>query len=475
MRILFILKQVDNDHLGILHLSSVLKSGGHEVELIIGAAQDPTEVAARWRPDIVAYSVFTGSQHYYLDLNRRIRARQKVFSVFGGPHPTFFPELIQEDGVDGICIGEGEGAFLELANALQSGQPVTGIANWWIKENGVIHENAPGHLVEDLDSLPFPDRALLYERYAPSRYNPLKPFITGRGCPYNCTYCFNHSFAKLYRGKGRMVRQRSVDNVLAEMSWVLEAYPFQLALFMDDTFIVSREWVAEFAEKYPRVIGKPFWCQVRANLVNDGIVRLLKQAGCVSVSMGVEAGNDDLRNRVLNRNMSKETIIRACQLLGAQGIAVMTTNMLGLPGGSLAADLETLELNRACKPAYASALLFQPYPRTALGEYAQREHLMEGTFDDISFSATAHSVLRFSDAREKRQIENLQKLFAVGVEWPFLLPLIRLLLKLPSNRLYWLIYKLWKGYALKNRLHPHRLSTREFLRSLTHFLQIDAD
>ena len=135
MRVLFVEKQIDYEPLGLLYLSSVLRQAGHEVRLAIAADEDPVAVARAWQPDVVGYSVYTGSQTYYRDLNLRIKeAVPDVVSVFGGPHPTYFPEYVEEPGVDAVCIGEGEGAMLDLVEALEAGRPLTGIENWWFKD-----------------------------------------------------------------------------------------------------------------------------------------------------------------------------------------------------------------------------------------------------------------------------------------------------------------------------------------------------
>jgi anaerobic magnesium-protoporphyrin IX monomethyl ester cyclase len=472
MRVLFILKQVDYEPQGILHLSSVLKGAGHDVRLCVVSQEDPMEVVEEFEPGIVGYSITTGSQRYYLELNRHIKERFDVFSVFGGPHPTFFPEMIEEQGVEGICIGEGEGAMLDLAAVLENGSLEPNIQNWWFKLNGEVVRNPVRSYLEDLDTLPFPDRELVYSQHRPTRNSKIKHFFSGRGCPYDCTYCFNHALFDIYKGLGRRVRKRSVDVVLAEISDVREKYPLAFVVFLDDTFIFRKDWMAEFAEKYPDHVGLPFFCNVRANLVTEQLVEQLRHAGCVSVGMGIEAGNDRIRNEVLQRNMSKEQIVRACELLRGSGINVMSTNMVGLPTGGLEDDLETLRLNILCRPAFANAFIFQPYPRTQLGELARREGLMEGTFDDISVSAWDSSVLRFP-AGEKRQIENLQKLFAITVERPWLMPLVRRLVKLPRNRLFWLVHKLWKGYTIARRIHPVRLSPREYVESIRHFMKLE--
>ena len=474
MRILFIEKQIDYEPLGLLYLSAVLRGAGHEVRLAVAAEENPVAVAQAWQPAIVGYSVYTGSQTYYRDLNLRLKAAlPDIVSVFGGPHPTYFPEFIEEPGVDAVCVGEGEDAMRELVAAVEAGRPLRGIANWWFKDGDRIERNAPRPLENDLDRLPFPDRELLYGRDAFTRQSGIKHFITSRGCPYDCTYCFNHALAALYRGKGKRLRQMSVDRVIEEVRGVQERYPLQFVVFLDDLFIVYVDWLRELAEKFPRAVGLPFFCNVRANLLTAEKVDLLRRAGCVSVGMGLETGNPELRNRVLNRNLSDAQIIEAARLLRESGIALLTTNMLGLPGGSLDLDFETLALNHACKPAYANAFLYQPYPRTQLGEYAREHGYVEGSLDDIDPSAWERSVLRFSSAAEKRQIENFNKLFALAVEWPRLTGLVRRLIKLPPNPFFRLAYKLWKGYAIKNRIHPYRPSFREFVQTVRRFMTFD--
>ena len=244
-----------------------MKQAGHEVSLVVAQHEDPIAVAAGWQPGIVGYSVMTGSQRAYLELNRRIRQVAPAFSVFGGPHPTFFPELIEEEGVDGICIGEGEGAMVDLANALSNGGLDPAIPNWHFKLDGEVIRNPVRPAIVNLDDLPLPDRDLLYSRDPLSRKNKIKHFITSRGCPYNCTYCFNHALFEIYGAKATRFRQRSVDNVIEEVNAVRARYPLEFVVFVDDTFVVSREWLAEFAEKFSREVGLPFFCNTRANLV----------------------------------------------------------------------------------------------------------------------------------------------------------------------------------------------------------------
>ena len=472
MHVLFIIKEIDNEPHGILRVSAALKQAGHKADMVVATEEDPVEAALRIEPDVVAFSVYTGTQRYYLDVNRRIKAQMDAFSIMGGPHPTFFPELVEEEGVDGICIGEGEHATVDLMNALEKGKPIENVPNWWIKSNGQIHRNRLSPLVENLDELPFPDRELLYQAHPLSRERKLKPFITGRGCPYNCSFCFNESYSNLYAGKGRRTRRRSVDNVIREIKEVRERYPLRFVMFLDDTFIINKKWLKEFAARYKAEIGLPFWCQVRPNLVTEEKTALFKDMGCVSVSFGLETGNDRLRYQVLNRHITNEQILKACRILRKYGIRYSTNNMLGLPTGGLEADLETLDLNIECRPDYANVFLYQPYPKTPLGEMAFNNGLMTGTFDDLSGSVSEDTIIKFSSETEKRQIENLQKLLSITVEFPFLRPLVLRVIKWSPNRLFWFIYKSWKGYAISRRIYPHKLTPREWLSALVQFMRI---
>ncbi|NLE75487.1 MAG: B12-binding domain-containing radical SAM protein [Chloroflexi bacterium] len=473
MHLLFIVREIDNEPQGILLISSVVKQAGHRTSLVVATEEDPLASARRLRPDVVAYTVYTGTQNAYLEINRQIKAELPVVSIFGGPHPTFFPEMIQRDGVDAICIGEGEYATLDLLNALEAGQSIAHLPNWHVRVGDQVYRNPlrPLLTADELDALPFPDRKLLYDAHPASARTRIRPIITGRGCPYNCSFCFNQAFAELY-DTAKRTRQRSVGRVMEEVQTLRAQHGLDFVLFMDDTFIVNPKWLREFSAQYRAQVGLPFWCQVRADLVNDEKVRLLRDAGCVSVSFGIESGDDRLRNEILDRHMSREEILSAAQRLRDAGIAFSTNNMLGLPSGSLETDLETLRLNIQCRPAYANVFLYQPYPKTRLGEMALREGYMEGTFDDLSGSVSDSTVIRFSSEKEKRQIENLQKLFALNVEVPWLSGLVRRLVSLPRNRAFWFIYKLWKGYALNRRMFPMRMRPAEYVRAAWQYMRI---
>jgi len=266
LRILFVAQELSYEPQGLMSMSAVLKRAGHDVALTVADLEDPVQYAVGYRPDVLGYSVMTGSQRGYFELNRRVRAaldplytaqgRRPVFAAFGGPHATFFPEMIGEPGVDGVCIGEGEAAIVDLADALQaqktgfSEKPVFSpdIKNWWFKRNGEIVKNPPRPLIRDLGSLPQPDRALIYDKHPILARSGIKRFISSRGCPYDCSYCFNSAYYEIYRGE-RRGHQRPVDDVIAEVNAVASRWPLHQVVFVDDLFILRNDWLEELAEK----------------------------------------------------------------------------------------------------------------------------------------------------------------------------------------------------------------------------------
>lgn len=469
MKILFIIKSTGlYERLGIMHIASMLKQHHHQVKILKteGLSQERIEaLIARFSPQVLAFSTMTGEHNYYLNLNKKIKERFDLFSVFGGPHPTFFPEMIEKEGVDAVCIGEGEYAVLEIIYGLEEREYIDNIQNFWIKINGEIIKNPVRPLIENLDELPFPDREFMYENDNNLRNHKNKMFFAGRGCPYRCTYCFNHQYNLIYRDKGEILRRRSVDNLIEEIVKVKEKYPLEFVHFGDDIFYLDDiQWLKEFSEKYQSKVGLPFMCHFRANLVEENIISLLKKAGCYSGWIGVECGDEEVSNVILKRGLSNSKIIRACQILKKYGIKYGTQNMLGYPvENSLEVDLKTLDLNFKCQPDFSWSSILFPYPKTDIWNYSLEKGYFNGNFDHAPETNKSVSVLNFHNMKEKKAIERLHKLFGIIVEFKLLRPLVGLLIRLPLTKLYFLLFYLWYGYCLRFRLEKTRKRPSDLL------------
>lgn len=443
MKIIFIYKYEYLEPQGIMYLSSFLKKHRHDCHFIdLKFEKGFKKEIKRITPDVIAYSITTGRHKFYQQLNQELKKEFKFFSLFGGPHCTFFPEFIYEEGVDAICRGEGEFPFLELVDSFEKEKDITKIKNLWLKINGKVYKNEVRDLIGDLDILPFPDRALLnrYKRYEKMH---IRFVMSGRGCPYQCTYCFNHSYNRLYQNKGKIIRKRSIGSVIQELNFIKKEYRPRKFQFMDDTFNLDYKWVLDFCDVYKKEINLPFIVILRANLVKEEMVKALKNAGCYTVVTGVESGNEYIRNKILKRGISEKEIILASNLFNKYGLKTILQNMVGLPDETLGMAFQTLALNIKCKPTYSWVSIFQPYPKTELCEYSKEKGYFNGDIDSFKESYFYKSEMRIKDIK---RMERLHHLFSLCVAFPVLTPLMKILIKLPLDNFYlflWNLHRAW--------------------------------
>ncbi len=292
------------EQFGIMTLAAVAKAKGHTVALAVGSDSHILRKANEFKPDLVGFSVLTGYQKRYLHLGQALKQNitPKPLILFGGPHATFFPQVVMEDGVDIACRGEGEGVLLDILDAVDSGKDFEGIKNTAVKQNGAF-KSFPMRPLVDLDEIPFPDREI-YIDY-PIIYNSnFVTFIASRGCPFDCSFCFNKDMVNLVKGLGQWVRFRSIDNLLEEIDIVTHKKKVRYIDFHDDTLILKRKWLFEFLDAYAKRFSIPFTCNVRADLIYFEIANALKTAGCVRVSFGVECGDEKLRNLLLKKSLT---------------------------------------------------------------------------------------------------------------------------------------------------------------------------
>lgn len=164
--VLFI-QDIEYDYLGVMYISAVIKSKGHHCDLLIEHNQNKIiSYIEKNIFNIFAFSITSGTHLWALMVASKLKsAFPEIPIIFGGAHPTYFPEVIYEEPVDIICRGEGEFAMLDLMDALDSNLNYSDIPNLWVKYKNEINKNENRNLIEDLDSLPFPDRELYYDRY----------------------------------------------------------------------------------------------------------------------------------------------------------------------------------------------------------------------------------------------------------------------------------------------------------------------
>jgi radical SAM superfamily enzyme YgiQ (UPF0313 family) len=439
MRILF-LQQVAFEYVGVMCLSAYVKSKGHECDILIESEEGKSfwPKALAYKPDAIAFSAMTGFHSHYLKVAEEAKKRMKVPVIFGGPHPTFFPEMVEHPAVDAVCRGEGEEALVDFLNALQDGGDFSHIPNLWVKKDDAVLRNEVRCGENELDNYPPADREIYY-KYRYLREYPAKPFITGRGCPYLCTFCFNRDFNQMYKGKMKVLRRISPEKVIEEIRDCRQRYPLRKIFFNDDIFIMQKDWLEEFVPLYNKEIGLPYACNVRANLAKEEIVKLLKESGCTLVMWGIESGNEKRRREILGKNISDEQIRSAASLFRKYGIKMKSFNIMGSPGETLEEAVETIKLNAEVKIDYPWCSILQPYPHTVIAEIAQEKGVLKTDYslDDMEKSFFSKSILNQADIE---RIERLQKLFYMGVKLPVLIPFFKWLTKFRLGAIFQLLF-----------------------------------
>lgn len=442
-RFLFIQDNGVNENIGVMSIAGVLRAAGHDVNLLLTDEHpDYLDLIHRYQPTVIGFSFMTGNRKRIYAIAKKIKARFSVPIIVGGVHPTLFPEDIDFDYVDYVCIGEGEYPALDLTNALDRGEDTTHIQNLWCRRDGVVIKNPLRELIQDFDSLPLPYREIYY-KYPFIRDLPIKRFISGIGCPFQCTFCHNPMHIRMFKGLGKFVRKKSVARVISEIRHVKDNYVLNRVHFSDDLFVLDKAWVREFLAAYRREINVPFSCNIRIDRVDEDMIRDMHESRCCGVSFGIESGSERIRNGILKKNLQESDIVRYAAVFKKYNIKMKVTNLLGLPEETLDEAFQTIAINQRIKSDYIGATVLVPYPKTGIVDYAIQKGLLPEDFSIQTFDQVMRRSLMKS--AYTREFENLCALFNLTVKFPAITPITRRIIKLPLQRLF-SVFRLWEAF-----------------------------
>jgi radical SAM superfamily enzyme YgiQ (UPF0313 family) len=308
----------------------------------------------------------------------RIKKKINVPIIFGGVHVTMVPdEVITNDCVDIICVGEGEGAIVELTNAMDRHKIDYSIRNLWFKKDGEVIKNEIRPLISDLDSLPFPDKILFYEKE--HSIADCYGITSGRGCPFSCTFCASDVINRLSAKGERYVRRRSTQHVIDEFLYARTKlhFNFKSVNFLDDTFTYDTDWLREFCRMYKERIGLPFHCTGYPSTITYEKVSLLKDAGCYRLGIGVQSVSEKTRKNVLNRPGTNEQIKRAAQACKDVGLSFWFDHILNIPYETEEEQLEALRFYNEVRPSIINVFWLIYYPRTKIIDIAKEAGILD--------------------------------------------------------------------------------------------------
>jgi len=461
----------------IMYLSSYLKSRGKDASLIDTCAcrsslgqldrENPFIIKllndiSMHSPDIIGMTLFSRELTDIASICKIIKSNfKKIYIVLGGPHSTVMPQetLEQIPECDFVVRGDGEKIFDNLIEALSEGldlKTVKGVS-YRRKEDRVIMHNEDDEIIEDLDSLPFPDRISVMDNYKDIKYSslfygsPSDAVISSRGCVYQCYFCYK--VCKRYRS-------RSPENVFEEIMYIVKNVSPKSIQIMDDSFTLERERCVKILDL---IIKEKLYCRFkvrsRVNAVDKELLKKMKKAGVDAIVYGLESGSDYML-KAFNKKTTAEENVTACRLTKEAGINCYGGMILFYPGESEDTIKETLKFIDRAKPDLVRFNVLCPFPGTPVYNEAKLNGNLVGDwgvnmkepwvrikdFKDINEMSRITVQLSKKDQRRPRRIFFILKLF------------IRQFLKDPasfSKLLFRLIafmlpYRKWKIYYVKS-------------------------
>jgi len=373
---------------GISILAGVLKQHSHECRLaVLDRANGKQnfkilhQKIEQFKPQIVAFTAVFSEFDFICEAASQVKNHfPDLFLIAGGVHITLNPDEKYLSLFDAICIGEGEAAVLELVQRLEANESINDIRNLWTKTPDGIVKNPARPFLNNLDELPFPDREMWQEWILEPHTKPT--VLLGRGCPFDCSYCSNHSLRKVSSDK--YVRMRSPENILSEIRNLYEEYPDINEIHLEvETIVIDKDWLKNFCEQL-ETFGKEtgfkvcFSTNLRIfpRIDIDFVFEQFKKANIALVTIGLESGSYRIRKEILHRDYSNELVLKATETAKSYGIAVALFNMVGLPTETPAEFAETLQMNRQIQPAFHATSIFFPYPGTRIAETCKQMNLL---------------------------------------------------------------------------------------------------
>jgi anaerobic magnesium-protoporphyrin IX monomethyl ester cyclase len=396
----------------------------------INIYEDFVNIVDEYKPNLIGIHMIDSTIRYGLSFVEKIKDKN-ISVVIGGVASTFHYEKILNTGlVQYACIGEGEGAFVELCNKLQSGEDTTNIRNIYTKnKEGKLIKNSLRPLV-DINIIPIADFTI-YEDWR--FYRPFKDKVyrmmtidIDRGCPHSCTYCCTPILRAKFKEDncGNYFRFKNLDKLFEEINYLVNKYNSEFLWISSETFLSgSTKRIKEFADRYIREINLPFWSSTRLDTFTEEKTKLIAEMGCQGLSIGMEHGSEKFRNDILNKKATNKQTIEGFKMMAKYHIHPTINNMIGLPGETREDVFKTFEMCKIVSKILKgnhniNVFTFMPFSGTALRDLCIEKNYIKDD-DEIPTSLFSESILNMpSPYLSKEDIKGLEKTAALYIGLP---------------------------------------------------------
>ena len=324
-------------------------------------------VLKEFDPDLIGISILSPKVKSASKVARICKHFKKGIPIIAGAdHPTIFPaETLKDPNIDIVVRGEGEATIVELISHLENAQALDTIAGISYKEKNEIKHNPDRELIGNLDDLSYPALEALigFDTYRPEDFGAI---MASRGCPFSCTFC------GIFNVWTRKTRFRSPARVVAEIQMLHDRYGVNYISFRDASFTLRRDFVKEICQGIIRSGLVIQWeCLTRPDLLDDELLTLMQQAGCVTVRIGVESGSEEILV-YMKKKTELDGIRAAANLLNKYNFYWSAYFLFGTPPETKETIQQTLDFIKEINPPFVTLSIFDPIPGTEMyGELEQ--------------------------------------------------------------------------------------------------------
>lgn len=354
----------------------------------------------KYKPDLIAISSNTMYMKYVEAIAKEVKSQYKLPVILGGHHASIYPEeTIKIPECDILCRGDAEDTLIHILDNLSQQKSLEGLRGVWAKQGRRVIKNNGASFRQDLDDLPLLDWDLWEDLDKYFYYLGMLYMIGSRGCPYRCTYCDAHGISDAVGGK--YFRMMEPVKYAREIAYQWRKYKhrnLRLAQLFDPVFTINEEWLKTFCDAYrSEGVHNEFRYSIFARIdnLNERKIKMLGSSGCAILRVGVEAGDQYIRNKIYDKSTSDDQIREIFRLAKANGIKFTSFYILGGPAETRQTVQKTIDFAYELDGERSAFFIYKPFTKKGVELLLEHggwiDETLWGKADNITFDAVTYT------------------------------------------------------------------------------------